>query len=101
MLESGKLFLVALAFALELLSDFLLEDERFKSVIALLLCTVEADSEASRVVLLLLDKRSETAILAFVGLNLDLELLGLLGKLLCESLELEELIALLVRPKML
>ena len=101
MLESGKLFLVALAFALELLSDFLLEDERFKSVIALLLCTVEADSEAGRVVLLLLDKRSETAILAFVGLNLDLELLGLLGKLLCESLELEELIALLVLPKML
>lgn len=101
MLESGKLFLVALTFALELLSNFLLEDERFKSVITLLLCTVEADSEASRVVFLLLDKRSETAILAFVGLNLDLELLGFLGKLLCESLELEELIALLVRLKIL
>lgn len=101
MLESGKLFLVALAFAFELLSDFLLEDERFKSVIALFLCAVEADSESSRVVLLLLDKRSETAILTFVGLNLDLELLGFFGKLLCESLELEELIVLLVLPKIL
>ena len=101
MLESGKLFLVALAFALELLSDFLLEDERFKSIVALLLCAIEANSKASRVVLLLLDKRSETAILAFVGLNLDFKLLGLFGKLLCESLELEELIALLVMPKML
>ena len=92
MLESGKLFLVALAFAFKLLSDFLLEDERFKSVIALFLCAVEADSESSRVVLLLLDKRSETAILTFVGLNLDLELLSFFGKLLCESLELEELL---------
>ena len=101
MLESGKLFLVALAFAFELLSDFLLEDERFKSVIALFLCAAKADSESSRVVLLLLDKRSEAAILTFVGLNLDLELLGFFGKLLCESLELEELIVLLVLPKIL
>ncbi len=99
MLESGKLFLVALAFAFELLGDFLLEDERFESVVTLLLCAIKADSEASRVVLLLLDKRSETAVLAFVGLNLDLELLGLFGKLLCESLEFEELITLLVLPQ--
>ena len=99
MLESGKLFLVALAFAFELFSDFLLENERFEGVIALLLCAIEAHSEASRVILLLLDKRSETAILAFVGLDLDLELLGLFSKLLCESLELEELITLLIQPE--
>ena len=98
MLESGKLFLVALAFAFELLGDFLLEDERFESVVPLLLCAIEAHSEASRVVFLLLDKGSETAVLAFVCLNLDLELLGLFGKLLCESLEFEELITLLVVP---
>lgn len=101
MLKSGKLFLVPLAFAFQLLGDFLLEDERFESVVALLLCAIEADSEASRVVLLLLDKRSKTAVLAFVGFNLDLELLGLFGKLLCESLELEELITSLVLPKIL
>lgn len=101
MLESGKLFLVALAFAFELFGDFLLEDEGFESVVALLLCAIEANSEASRVVLLLLDKRSETTILAFVGLNLDLEFLGLFGKLFCERLKLEELITLLVLPKVL
>ena len=98
MLESRKLFLVALAFAFEFLGDFLLEDECFESVVTLLLCAIEANSEASRVVLLLLDKRSEAAVLAFVGLNLDLELLGLFGKLLCESLEFEELITSLVLP---
>ena len=99
MLERGKLFLVSLAFAFELLSDLLLEDERFESIVTLLLCAIEAHGEASRVVFLLFDKRSKTAILAFVGLDLDLELLGLFSKLLCESLELEELITLLVQPK--
>lgn len=38
-LQSGKLLLIPLAFALELLGDLLLQDERFQSIITLLLGT--------------------------------------------------------------
>lgn len=94
-LESGELFLVALALSLELFSDILLEDKRFESIITLLLCTVETLGEASGIVFLLLDERCEAAILAFVTLDLDFELLCLFGELFGESLEFEELPTLL------
>lgn len=90
-LESGELFHVALALPLELLRDVLLKDKRFESIVALLVRAVEALSEASSVIFLLLNERCEAAIFAFVSLNLDFELLCLFGKLFGESLEFEEL----------
>lgn len=90
-LESGELFPVALALPLELFRDVLLKDKRFESIVALLFGAVEALSEASGVIFLLLDERCEAAIFAFVSLNLDFELLCLFGKLFGESLEFEEL----------
>ena len=95
-LESGELFLVALALSLELFGDVLLENKRFESIVALLLCTVETLGETSGIVFLLLDERCEAAILAFVTLDLDFELLSLFGELFSESLELEELPMLLI-----
>lgn len=91
MLESGELFLVALALSLELFGDVLLEDKRFESIVALLLCAVETLGQASGIVFLLLDERCEAAVLAFVSLDLDFELLCLFGELFCESLEFKEL----------
>ena len=95
-LESGELFLVALAFSLELFGDVLLEDKRFESIVALLLRIVETLCEASSIIFLLLDERCEAAIFAFVSLDLDFELLCLFGKLFSESLEFEELPIVLV-----
>jgi len=91
MLESRELFLIALAFALELFGNFLLEDERFQSVVSLLFGARQTDSKAGGVIFLLLDKRCETAIFALVGFDFDLELLSFFGELFCKSLEFEEL----------
>ena len=95
-LESGELFLVALALSLELFGDVLLEDKCFESIVALLLCAVETLGEASGIVFLLLDERCEAAVLAFVSLDFDFELLCLFGELFCESLEFKELPMLLI-----
>jgi hypothetical protein len=51
----------------------------------------QADSEASGVILLLVDHDGKPAVLPLVVLNLDLEFLGLLCELLGEGLEFEEL----------
>lgn len=90
-LKSRELFLVALAFAFELFGDLLLEYKRFESVVPLLFCTIDAGSKAGSIVLLLVDKRSEPAVLAFMGFDLDFEILSLLGELFGERLEFEEL----------
>ena len=90
-LEGGEVFLVAFAFAFELFGDFLLEDEGFESVVALLFGAGEADSEAGGVVLLLFDEGGQTAVLALVVFDLDFEVLSLLGELFGECLEFEEL----------
>jgi hypothetical protein len=91
LLERDQLLLVALPLALELLGNLLLEDKRLQGVVALLLGARETDAEAGGVVLLLVDERREAAILPLVGLDLDLELLRLLGELLGKCLELEKL----------
>ena len=57
----------------------------------MLLRIVETLGKASGIVFMLLDERSETAIFAFVSLDLDLKLLCLLSELFGESLEFEEL----------
>ena len=90
-LERRKLFLVALPLTLELFGNVLLEDKRFKGIVALLLRAIETLGEASSVIFVLLDERCETAVFAFVSLDLDLELLCLFGELFGESLEFEEL----------
>lgn len=90
-LESGQFLLVALAFTLKLFSDLLLEDESFECIVTLLLCSREARSETSCIILLLVDETSETSVLTLVILNLDFEILSLFGKLLSERLEFEEL----------
>ena len=90
-LESRELFYVALAFAFELFSDFLLQHERFQGIISMLFRSREANGETGSVVLLLLDKGVETAIFALVGFDLDFEVLSFFGKLLGKGLEFEEL----------
>lgn len=91
-LKSRELLLVAHPLPLQLLSNFLLKDQSLQSIIALLLCTGEADSETGSIVLLLINKTSETTIFALVVLNLDLEILSLFRELLSKRLELEELL---------
>ena len=91
-LQVGQLGLVALAFALEFLGDLLLQHQGLEGVVALLLGAGQADGQAREVVLLLVDEAGQAAVLALVGLDLDLELGGLLGELLGEGLELEELL---------
>lgn len=95
-LESGELFLVALALSLELFGNVLLEDKRLESIVALLLRAVKALGEASSGVFLLFDEGCEATIFALMSLNLDFELLCLFGKLFGESLEFKELPMLLV-----
>ena len=91
-LQVGQLGLVALAFALEFLGDLLLQHQGLEGVVALLLGAGQADGQAGEVVLLLVDEAGQAPVLALVGLDLDLELGGLLGELLGEGLELEELL---------
>lgn len=98
-LERRELFLVALPLTLELFGNVLLENKRFKGIVALLLCAIETLGEASSIIFVLLDKRCETAVFAFVSLDLDLELLCLFSKLFGESLKFEELSMLSIRSR--
>lgn len=90
--ELGKLLLVPLALTLEFLCNLLLENEGLEGVITLLLSARETGGKAAVVVLLLFNEGSKATVLPLVALNLDLEILSLLGKLLSEGLELEELL---------
>src|SRR5215469_11673952 len=92
MLESSKLLLVSLPLAFELFGNFLLENKCFEGIITLLLGTRQPDSETSGVILLLVDEIRKTTILPLVVLNLNLEVLCLLGELLSKRLKLEELL---------
>ena len=58
----------------------------------MLLGAREASSKTSRIILLLVNETSKASVLALVVLDLDLEILGLLGELFGERLELEELL---------
>ena len=91
-LQGGEFLLVALALALEFLGDLLLENEGLEGIVALLLGARQAEGETGKVVLLLVNETRQAAVLALVGLDLDLELRGLLGELLSKGLELEELL---------
>jgi hypothetical protein len=90
-LKGGEFLLVPLPLALELLGDLLLEHQSLEGIVALLLRSAEADSEAGVVVLLLVEEAGQAPVFALVALDLDLEVLRLLGKLFGEGLELEEL----------
>lgn len=90
-LKCCKFLLVTLALTLKFLCNLLLEDKCLKSIITLLFSSRKANGKTSTVILLLLNEGSETTSFTLVVLNLNLEVLSLLGKLLGESLELEEL----------
>lgn len=90
-LKSGELLLVTLPLTLELLGNFLLKYKSFESIVALLLGAGQTSAKTSSIILLLVDKARKTSVLALVGLDLDLEILGLFGELFGESLEFEEL----------
>jgi hypothetical protein len=91
-LEGRKLLLVSLPLTLKLLGNFLLKDKSLESIVTLFLSSGETCSEASCVILLLINETSETSVFTLVILNLNLEILCLFGKLLSESLEFEELL---------
>jgi len=91
-LQGRKLLLVAFPFALEFLGNFLLENQCFESIVTLLLGAGKTLVKAGGIILLLINETGETSVLTLVVLNLDLEILGLLGELLSESLEFEKLI---------
>jgi hypothetical protein len=91
-LKLRELLLVSLTLALKLLSNLLLEDKSLESVITLLLSASETNREAGVVILLLINEASKAAVLSLVCVNLDLEVLCLLGESLSEGLELEELL---------
>ena len=57
----------------------------------MLLGTGKAGSKASCIILLLIDETSKTSVFTLVVLDLDFEVLSLLGELLSKSLEFEEL----------
>lgn len=90
-LKRRELLLIPLALTLKLLSNLLLENKSLKRIVTLLLGAGKTDRYASGIVLLLVDEAAKAAVLALVVLDLDLEVLRLLGKLLGEGLELEEL----------
>ena len=90
-LEGRELLLVAFPLTLKLLSDLLLKYQGLKSIVTLLLGARKAGSEASCIILLLVDETSKTSVLTLVILDLDLEILSLFGELLCKCLEFEEL----------
>ena len=90
-LKSREFLLVTLPLTLKFLSNFLLEDKGFESIVTLLLSSRKAGGKACGIILLLVNETSEASVLPLVVLNLDLELLSLLGKLFGESLEFEKL----------
>ena len=91
MLEGGEFLFVAFALALELFRDFLLEDESFEGVVALLFGALEARTDAVGVVFVLLDEGDEAAVFALVDVDFGLEVLGFFGEGFGEGLEFEEL----------
>jgi hypothetical protein len=86
-----KILVVALSFPLQLLGNFLLEDQSFQGIVTLLFGAGKTKSKASDVVFLLVDETTETTVLALVAFDLDLEVGCLLGELLGKCLEFEEL----------
>ena len=90
-LDSRQLLLISLPLALKLLSNLLLEDQSLESIVTLLLGAREAGGKTSGIILLLINKTSETSVLTLVVLNLDLEILSLFCELLSKGLEFEEL----------
>lgn len=92
MLYGRQLLLVPLPFALQFLGDLLLENQSLKSIVSLLLCARQTKSKTGQIILLLVNKASETAVLPLMALDLDLELGRLFGKLLGKCLEFEELL---------
>ena len=90
-LEGVQFLPVPLALPLQLLGDLLLQDKGLKGVVTLLLRASEANRQPGGVVLLLVEETSQTAVLALVALDLDLEVLGLLGECVGKGLEFEEL----------
>jgi hypothetical protein len=96
-LESSKLFPVPLTLALKLFGNLLLKNKCLEGIISLLLGAGKTDRQAGIVVLLLVDKTTQAAVLALVVLNLDLEILRLLGECLSKGLEFEELLPMLAK----
>lgn len=94
--HGGKILVVAFAFPLQLLGNFLLENQSFQGIVALLFGTRKAKSKASDIVFLLVDETGETAVLALVAFDLDFEFGSLLSELLSKCLEFEELQYMLV-----
>lgn len=90
-LQSGKLLLISLAFPLQLLGNFLLKNKSLKGVVTLLFGACETNRHASRIILLLINQAREATVLSLVALNLDLQILSLLGKSLGKCLEFQEL----------
>ena len=70
-LHGSDLLSVALALPLELLSNLLLQNEGFESIVALLLGTRQTESKTSSIILLLVDETGETTVLASCGFDLD------------------------------
>ena len=91
-LKGSKLLLVAFPLTLEFLGNFLLENKSLESIVTLLLSSRKTSGQASGIILLLVNETSKASVLALVVLDLDLEILGLLGELFGERLELEELL---------
>jgi hypothetical protein len=90
-LQRRELLLIPLALTLKLFSNLLLENECLKRIVTLLLGASKTNRYASGIVLLLVDEATKAAVLTLVVLDLNLEVLRFLGKLLGEGLELEEL----------
>lgn len=90
-LQSVELLPVPLALPLQLFRNLLLEHKRLQGVVTLLLGARQAVRQPRSVLLLLVKEAPKAPVLALVALNLDLELLSLLGECIGKCLELEEL----------
>ena len=91
MLESRKLFLVTLPFALELFGNLLLKDKCFQCIVSLFFCAREAYSEPRGIVFVLFNEGCKASVFAFVGFDFDLKILSFFCKLFGKCLEFEEL----------
>lgn len=83
----AKLLLVLFPFALEIFGNFLLHNQGFEGLVALLLGTGETDGEVIRICLLLFNKPVKPLILLLMRLDLGLKIRRLLGKLSSKGLE--------------